>query len=263
MTPELTKPEVAQEQLDELNRTLEKEKVDVTPEVEEYTRSHVRAVQDKLQAGQDVYESDLEFIPKVKMWVLMPKEWRDKYKSVEEMVKSEEMKDVTVSDIYEANKRNISLKQWLDLLHIAECAHQKPKWIDEAFIFPGAGKIETIKVGDLYLGDSPQLTRLPDGLEIIDSLDLADCKLITELPKGLKVGRNLRLTGCSGLTKLPKGLKVGRDLIIEYCTGLTKLPEGLTIGNNLEVSEDLNQQVILDAEKLKKEGKIKKILYPF
>ena len=51
MAPELTKPQSAQEQLADLTQTLEKEKVQLTPEIEEYVRSHVRAVQDKLQAG--------------------------------------------------------------------------------------------------------------------------------------------------------------------------------------------------------------------
>jgi hypothetical protein len=112
MTPELTKPQAALEQLADLNQTLEKEKVQLTPEVEEYVREHIRAVQDKLQAGEDVYESDLEFIPKVKMWVSMSKELREKYPNIREMLKSEEL--------LESNKRHISLQQWLDLLHIME-----------------------------------------------------------------------------------------------------------------------------------------------
>ena len=119
--------QTAQEQLADLTQTFEKENVQPTPEVKEYVRSHVRAVQDKLQSGKPVYENELEFIPKVKMWMRMPKEWREKYPSVEEMVKSEEMKNVTMSDVYEAQKRDIDIKQWLDLLHVMEAARKSKK----------------------------------------------------------------------------------------------------------------------------------------
>jgi len=294
MTPELTKSQYALDQLDGLTQTLEKEKVQLTPEVEEYVRNHVRAVQDKLQTGQDVRESDLEFIPKVKTWVLMPKEWKDKYKSVEEMAKSEEY--------IEAKKRNISILQWLDLLHIADAASCEQEWIDENFKFPGRGRIET--EGDLELNKCTELTRLPNGLTVgkdlrlegctgltklpeglkvewglylagctgltefpekwssVNYLDLSGCAGLTKLPERLKVGEALFLRECAGLTKLPEGLSILWDLDLDGCTGLTKLPEGLSVGENLWLNQDGNEQVKKDAERLKKEGKIKgDILY--
>ena len=234
MTPELTKPQAALEQLADLTQTLEKEKVQLTPEVEEYVRSHVRAVQDKLQAGQDVRESDLEFIAKVRTWVMMPQELREKYKSVEEMVKSDEMNDVTSLDAYEANKRHISPKQWLDLLHVAEASGKKKEWIDKMFQFPGGGKIQVEE--DLVLHNHVKVTRLPEGLS---------------------VGRDLVLRGCTGLTELPEGLKVGSYLNLAGCTGLTKLPKSLSIDGHLWLSENLNEQVKKDASKLKWKRKIK------
>jgi len=229
MTPELTTPQVAQEQLDDLNRTLEKEKVDVTPEVEEYTRSHVRAVQDKLQAGEDVYESDLAFIEKVKLWVMIPKEWREKYPNIEEMSKNNEI----MNGPYEANKRHISLQQWVDLLHIARSIVGEREWIDTMFQFPGGGKIRAEK--DLRLPGRVMITRLPEGLSVKWSLRLEGCTRLTKLPEGLEVGEDLNLQGCIGLTELPEGLTVGGNLNLEGCTGLTELPEGLKVGMSLHL----------------------------
>ena len=250
MTPELTKPQVAQEQLDDLNRTLEKEKVELTPEVEEYTRSHVRAVQNKLQAGQDVYESDLAFIPKVKIWVRMPKELREKYRSVDEMIKSKEVIDAQ----FEANKRHISLQQWYVLLEIAICGSKERKWIDERFTFPGAGKI--ISHGDLNLAYSEDLTEIPVGLEVGGGLYLQGCTALTKLPEELSVAFNLELNDCTSLTEVPEGLSVGLNLDLRGCNKLTRLPKTLLIGGHLYLSESANKQIEKDADKLKKEGKI-------
>ena len=229
MTPELTKPQIALEQLADLTQTLEKEKVQLTPEVEEYTRNHVRAVQNKLQAGEDVYESDLEFIPKVKMWVMMPKEWREKYRSVEEMEKSYEY-----SEFPEAKKRHISPKQWLDLLHVMKAADKERGWIDETFKFPGGGKVETIE--DLYLGNCTSLTKLPEGLSVEEDLYLDECTSLTALPENLYVGGSLDLIGCTSLTALSKGLSIGGYLNLSGCTALTTLPEGLSVGKYLNLS---------------------------
>jgi hypothetical protein len=269
MTPELTKSQVAQEQLDELNQTLEKEKVQLTPEIEKYVREHVRAVQDKLQAGQDVYENELEFIPIVKMWVKMPKEWREKYKSVEEMEESNEYN--------EAKKRRISLKQWLDLVHVTESAGREKEWIDEKFIFPGGGKIKVNE--DLDLENCTGLTSLPEGLEIVGALILDGCTGLTSIPKDLKIGLGLHLVGCinltslpdelkiihgglylegcNGLKSLPEGLRVGYSLHLNGCTGLKSLPNELKVGGKLRLSENLHVQVKKDAERLKSEGKIR------
>jgi len=244
MNTETYKSQAALEQLADLTQILEKEKVQLTPEVEEYVREHVRAVQDKLQAGQDVYEKDLEFIAKVRTWVTMPKELREKYPRVEEMVKSEEV-------IYlkpEAYKRNISIKQWEILLHTAKMrtmmwtvgkVTEKDKkvmekeWIDRNVIFPGNGKIK-----------------------FKTDFALPGCTELTELPDELSVGGALLLRGCTGLTGLPKGLSVEGNLDLAGCTGLTKLPEGLSVSENSYLSVNLNEQVKKDAERLKKEGKI-------
>ena len=239
MTPELHKSQAALEQLADLTKTLEKEKVQLTPEVEEYVREHVRAVQDKLQAGQDVYESDLEFIPKVKMWV-------------------------------EAIRRKISLKQWLDLLHVAKAREKNIDWIDKTFQFPGGGKVKAEEewrisiphkprrsvVKGLYLTGCTGLTSLPEGLEVGGGLYLAGCTGLTKLPEGLKIDGDLDLRGCTGLTELLEGLSVGGYLNLINCTGLTKLPEGLSVGRDLWLSEDSQEQVKKDAERLQSEGKI-------
>jgi hypothetical protein len=229
MTPKLNTSQTALEQLADLTKTLEKEKVQLTPEVEEYVRSHVRAVQDKLQAGQDVYESDLAFIEKVKMWV---------------------------KNIKESKERDISMDQWQDLLHVAEAAGKEKKWIDEAFTFSIEGKIEAEE--DLNFSLCKKLTKLPDNLLADSDLKLMGCTGLTRLPDNLWVGKGLDLEGCKSLTQLPKGLQVRSYLFINDCTGLTNLPNDLWVGGGgLFLSENLNEQVKKDAKRLKSEGKIK------
>ena len=75
----------------------------------------------------------------------------------------------------------------------------------------------TIK-GDLFLTDS-DITSLPEGLKVGNSLNLMNCKNLISLPKGLKVGGYLDLGNCTSLTSLPEGLKIGAFLNI----GNTKL----------------------------------------
>jgi len=138
MTPELHKPQYAQEQLADLTKTLKKEKLQLTPEIEEYTRNHIRAVQDKLQAGQDVHERDLEFIENVKLWIFMPEGLREKYSNIDEIRKDGDI----MSGRSEAKKRHISLKKWFLLLYMAKTAGEGREWIDAHFTFSDKGEIK-------------------------------------------------------------------------------------------------------------------------
>jgi hypothetical protein len=70
----------------------------------------------------------------------------------------------------------------------------------------------TIK-GDLFLPDS-DITSLPEGFKVGNSLNLMNCKNLISLPKGLKVGGYLDLGNCTSLTYLPEGLKIGAFLNI-------------------------------------------------
>jgi len=139
---------------------------------------------------------------------------------------------------------------------------------------------EGLKVGEiLELRGCTGLKSLPERLEVGENLDLEECTWLTELSETLKLGGSLHLdrctsltslpnslklirgvldlTGCTGLTGLPEGLKVERDLRLEGCTGLARLPKGLEVGGDLYLSEDLQPRVTEDAERLKKQGKIK------
>ena len=51
-----------QDQLSEIQSEAKKNKVQLTPEVTQYIREHLEAVQQKLANGEQIYESDLEFI---------------------------------------------------------------------------------------------------------------------------------------------------------------------------------------------------------
>ena len=77
-----TSPEL-EDRLAELKETKEREKVQLTPEVEGYIQEHVKAIQNKLANGEAILESDLEFIDEVKLWMSMSEEWRGKLQSIE------------------------------------------------------------------------------------------------------------------------------------------------------------------------------------
>jgi hypothetical protein len=153
----------------------------------------------------------------------------------------------------EAEKRGISTQQWLDLLHVAEAINKPKEWIDETFIFPGVGKIET--KGNLDLRSCIELNNLPEKLSVGGSLDLGGCTGLTRLPEKLSVGGSLSLYNCTGLTKLPEKLSVGGSLDLRVCTGLIRIPEGVSVGGILFLSNHLNDQVKKDAERLKKRRK--------
>jgi len=145
--------------------------------------------------------------------------------------------------------------------------------------------------GSLNLTACTGLTELPEGLRVGGILNLDQCteleknknnilpplmekmkrgeiiglSLMTwqledrDLPNGLMVKGNLGLA-IDKLTELPEGLKVGGSLILYSCTGptrLTRLPQKLRVEGNLILDENLHEQVKKDAERLKKEGKIK------
>ena len=246
MTNKPSQPGGLEDQLAELEDLVSEEKVELTEEVSAYLRDEVEVVQKKLLAGEDVLESDLAFIGEVKMWVRLPEEWREKLGSVEEMLEDEE--------VMEAIKREISLQQWLDVLHVAEAACEGRDWIDQKFKFEGGGKI--MAKGGLYLSRGHKvLTRLPEGLSVERTLDLQGCRKLTSLPKMLNVGRNLHLTACSGLTRLPEGLRFKEDLLIVGCRDLMGLPDELSAGS-VTLMKSLQQKVKEDAKRLKAEGKI-------
>jgi len=57
------------DQLSEIQDEAKKNKVELTPEVQAYIRGHLEAVQQKLANGQQIYESDMEFIKEVRVWI--------------------------------------------------------------------------------------------------------------------------------------------------------------------------------------------------
>jgi len=284
------KPETPQsllDQLSEIQDEAEKNKVELTPEIREYIRTHLEAVQQKLANREEVTEDDLKFIQDVRLWVSLPDNVRKLFTNIEKMNKE------IANEVY---KRGISPKQWFDLLHVAESANQDKLWIDENFIFPGGGIIET--EFNLELEDCKSLTSLPTNLTVNGNLNLKGATALRSLPDNLKVNGSLRLNNCVHLVSLPNSLKVGGAIILDYChsltlpdnlhvdgflglnyctsltslpnnlivdeslwlahcTSLTSLPSDLKVGKHLFLTNDLHEQVKKDAERLKKEGRIK------
>jgi hypothetical protein len=125
----------------------------------------------------------------------------------------------------ESEKRDITLEQWRDLLHIADAIGARKEWIDETFTFPCAGQIRTS--GNLNLACISDLNRLPKGLCVIGDLSLNPPNNLTELPEDLEI----------------KG-----DLHIEWCIKLTSLPKSLKVGGKIFVSDDMNERVKKEAQ---------------
>ena len=197
------------DQISEIQEDAKKNKVQLTPEVREYIREHLKAVQQKLDKGEPVYDEDLEFIKNARLWVSMPDNLRHKFPSIDVLKKSGELE--------EAAKRRISHEQWFDLLHIAEVSQQDKKWIDKVFKFLDDGRIET---KELMLGSKFNLQRLPQKLRVKGDVSIV-------------------------------------------ATSIKTLPNNLIIEGDLNISENLPEQVKIDAERLKKEGKIKGRIYTY
>jgi hypothetical protein len=85
--------------------------------------------------------------------------------------------------------------------------------------------------GELNFSNDPNLTFLPQNLEVLDTLTINGCDNIQSLPEGLKV-KNLWLR-FSGFTSLPQNLQVKGYL------GLIGLPALASLPSNLHVIEDL------------------------
>ena len=260
-----------EDQLKEIDELADREKIELTPEVLGYIQKHAEAIQDKYAEGEDVKESDLQFIDEVKMWMGFPEIVRKKFPSIEMLENAKQ----SISE--EAKKRNISFQQWVELLHLAEAAEKKKKWIDEQFQFPGNGVIEVEYLNlskctnltnlpkgltvdkNLTLYGCTRLKRIPDGLKVGGTLHLRDCTSLSSLPSGLGMVGNLYLYGCTRLCSLPNGLMVLGELDLRGCTSLSSLPENLVVAGDgkLYLSENLNEQVKEDAKRLKAAGEIR------
>jgi len=80
------------------------------------------------------------------------------------------------------------------------------------------------------------------------------------LPDNLYIGGGLDIQNCTSLVSLPNRLSINLDLIIKGCTTLSSLPDDLR-AHELILSDDLNPQVIEDALRLHREGKVNHIEY--
>ena len=216
-----------QEQMAEISDKVENKTLPLSEKVKNYAREHLRKVQVKLGKGEPVYPSDLEFIGKVKFWMRMPEDLRKKYISIEKMEKADE--------VIEANKRNISLRQWIALLYVAGFKAERGKmkeWIDSVFRFPGGGKIRVD--GDLDLNHCEGLAYLPDNLSV-QSANLSGCTSLKALPEGFYAEGVLSLGGCTSLVKLPDGLMLAGFLSCSGCTALTHIPEDLSVTGDVDL----------------------------
>jgi len=82
------------DQLSEIQDEAKRNKVQLTPEVTQYIREHLEAVQQKLANREEVTEDDMKFMQDVRLWVDLPKHLREKYSSIQEMNQSNEVTEV-------------------------------------------------------------------------------------------------------------------------------------------------------------------------
>jgi len=184
----------------ELKDEVEKQKVELTPGVKAYIQTHLEMVQEKLRKGEAVTEDDMKFIHEAKLMI-------------------------------DALKRKISIRQWKDLLHVANAAGKSNEWIDEEFHFPGEGRI--VVHGSLDLRNLNSLGHLPKNLNVEGVLILFGCSTLTYLPEHLTVKDSLMAQECTSLRHVGDYLNVGGDLHLSECSSLVRLPENLTVGGKI------------------------------
>ena len=106
------------------------------------------------------------------------------------------------------------------------------------------------------------ITEVPSDLEVTFHLLVQSMKHNFTLPPNMHLPADLCLEYSKYLEELPEGLVIGENLQIYECVSLKRLPKDIQINGDIWVSENLNEQVLTDAERLQEEGKIKgKIVY--
>ena len=123
-------------------------------------------------------------------------------------------------------------KSWFDSI-------EKLKLIKELENYPDGTQYRY--EGDLELSET-NITKLPNDLYVVGSLNLWKCQELTKLPNYLYVGRNLNIS-YTNITKLPNDLYVGSSLSLYGCTQITKLPNDLYVGDHLNI-EGTNREEI-------------------
>ena len=257
MSHNLDKPLADQNLFSDILGEAGRQKIKLTPEITEEIREHLAEAQARAERGEPMTREMAEFMENVRLWVGMPEWWREENPKLTNESVLEMNRLVTDEVREEAKKRDISVGQWLDLLHVSEAQKDKnvTRGCGASFQFPGKGKIKA--EWGLILSRWQSLLRLPEGLEVGKNLELVDCTNFTHLPKGLRVDGELNLSGCTNLTELPEGLKVEKNIYLINCknlialpkdlieaneslwldgsTRLTELPEGLRVGGSLSL----------------------------
>jgi len=267
-----TQQEIAS-QLDGLTETMQREQVKLTPEISAYLKEKVEAVQNKLMQGETVFEKDLEFINKVKLWLMLPEDLRKKFQTMEEMESDEEIKEYTKDDVKQAQKYSINLRQWAGVKNLAEFYYgdlkEGLKNIDKFLEFTNGKIIGKLGHLDLEVGHTyaqPPLKLLPDNFEI-GSINILSYQHLKKFPPNLQV-KWLTIASWPQLNLLPEDLKVFNKLIVRACENFKELPENLNLEEKLELvncdgvtefPENLSSK-ILDIAKCKNLTKLSKNL---
>ncbi len=201
------------DQLADLQETMQREKVELTPEVEAYLKESVEKVQGKLINGEPVYPKDMEFIEWFKIWIDFGGEY-------------------SIKDTIDRTPQKEQLKL------LAQQAGKDDKWIDENFEIEGSFIV--FKGFELDLSGCKEITKLPERLKVEGGMDLSDCTGLRQLPKVLIVEHTLDMQGCTGLTSLTGKLVVKGALGFRKCINLTQLSDDLEIGSHLNLNRCKN-----------------------
>ncbi len=76
-------------------------------------------------------------------------------------------------------------------------------------------------------------TSLPEGIGVVESLDLINCALLESLPKGLKINGSLRLPGIGQIESLPDDLEVRESLYLSGCDLIRSIPGTIKVGGSI------------------------------
>lgn len=86
--------------------------------------------------------------------------------------------------------------------------------------------------GWLNLSDCAKLEKLPDDLEVSETLFLCGCTALTVLPSNLRAGQNIYLDDCVSLRSLPVDI-VAKHIDIDGCTSLLNCLSNTCVYSNI------------------------------
>ena len=94
-------------------------------------------------------------------------------------------------------------------------------------------------VPQLRISGSPDMTALPDDLQVTGVLYAGECRQLRTLPPDMHLAEVLDVSWCSSLEHLPNGLRL-HALEAPFCESLQELPDDLQVTQKIDLTDCAN-----------------------